>query len=85
MTTYWLLGEKTPTEDLGQLLATAATATAAASAVPPSVNSIGSFPKLHAANNVGSGSAAKSVTAANNMANHNNITASTPLLQGDSG
>lgn len=81
MTTYWLLGEKTPSEDLSTLLATATAATA----VPPSVNSIGSFSKLHAANNVGSSSAAKSVTAANNMANHNNITASTPLLQGDNG
>ncbi|VVC32111.1 Adenylyl cyclase class-4/guanylyl cyclase, conserved site,Nucleotide cyclase,Adenylyl cyclase class- [Cinara cedri] len=75
MTTYWLLGEKT--------LSSPETA----AAMPPvplqqPANPIGSFSKFHANNNVGS-SSTKSL--ANSMANHNNITSSTPLLQGDNG
>lgn len=91
VTTYWLLGEKTPSAEVGTAVptgtttaATTPTATTAAAPVAgvPPVNSIGSFSKMHTANSVGS-SSAKSVT--NSMANHNNITASTPLLQGDNG
>ncbi|XP_025194513.1 atrial natriuretic peptide receptor 1 [Melanaphis sacchari] len=67
VTTYWLLGEKTPT-------------TAMVPVVP--VKPVGSFSKLHTTNSVGS-SSTKSV--ANSIGNHNNISASTPLLQGDNG
>ncbi|KAE9531372.1 hypothetical protein AGLY_010578 [Aphis glycines] len=67
VTTYWLLGEKTPPSEMAPVLP---------------VKPIGSFSKLHAANSVGS-SSTKSV--ANSIANHNNISASTPLLQGDNG
>ncbi|XP_022162980.1 atrial natriuretic peptide receptor 1 [Myzus persicae] len=67
VTTYWLLGEKTPTTEMAPVLP---------------VKPIGSFSKMHAANSVGS-SSTKSV--ANSIANHNNISASTPLLQGDNG
>lgn len=82
VTTYWLLGEKTP---FGETAVPVTTATATATgAAPPPVNAIGPFSKMHAANSVGS-SSAKSAQANNNMANHNNVNASTPLLQGDNG
>ncbi|XP_025416867.1 atrial natriuretic peptide receptor 1-like isoform X4 [Sipha flava] len=103
VTTYWLLGEKTPTTEAGTAdpagtttattpaaitatattgTATSATTTLALAGTAPPVNSIGSFSKMHTTNSVGS-SSAKSTT--NSIANHNNITASTPLLQGDNG
>jgi len=81
VTTYWLLGEKTPSVELGAILAGATAAVT--NAVTSPVHPIGSFSKLHTANSVGSSSAKSAVT--NNIANHNNITASTPLLQGDNG
>lgn len=81
MTTYWLLGEKTASEDLGSdLTGMTNTAAAAATMIAPPMNSIGAFSKMHTTNNVVS-SSNKSVS--NNIANHNNVTASTPLLQGD--
>ncbi|XP_050420334.1 atrial natriuretic peptide receptor 1 isoform X4 [Adelges cooleyi] len=80
VTTYWLLGEKTPAAEMATAAAVANN-TAVTTGVPNALQ--GSFSKMHANSNSVGSSSTKSV--ANSIANHNNISASTPLLQGDNG
>ncbi|XP_050546454.1 atrial natriuretic peptide receptor 1 isoform X1 [Daktulosphaira vitifoliae] len=78
VTTYWLLGEKTPAAEMATAAA-AANNTSVTTGLPNNI--LGSFSKIHTNSN----SMGSSKSVANNIANHNNITASTPLLQGDNG